>query len=407
MTEFPSYITYSSVFSRDSVIISLSIAALNGLSTLGCDIQNTYLTALCHKKIWTAAGSEFGSEAGKNMLVVRALYVLKFSGAAFRDFLVEALYDLGYKSSVAYPDVWMRPSIKEKDGLKYWEYVLLYLDYVLCISDKPIHTMKGIQSNFKLKDDKVDKTDVYLSAEPSTMDNEQWSECWAMLSDKYCAAMVKNFEDTLAKKFLRLTTKCNLPTKHSYRSEMDCTGDLKVDGLQWYQELIGSLSWEVDIGRFDILLQTAILSKHLALPRESHLEQVLNIVRYLKTRNKLQFLFDSGYPATNEKLFKKYDWFDIYRDLEEAIPLTMPEARRHGVIVTCFLDDNHGGILKDQKSQKGVLIFINKAPIYWYITSQTMVEASTLGAELSVMNTAVEMIETLRYKLSISGIPVE
>ena len=96
------------------------------------------------------------------------------------------------------------------------------------------------------------------------MDNENGDKLWAMSSGKYCAAMVNNVEYNLAKKDLMLPTKCNLPTKHGYRPEMDCTGDLKADGLQFYQELIGSLCWAVDIIRVDILLETAILSNHLA-----------------------------------------------------------------------------------------------------------------------------------------------
>ena len=87
-----------------------------------------------------------------------------------------------------------------------------------------------------------------------------------MLYDRYCAAVVKNVEDTLSKKGLRLPTKCNLPTKHGYRPDMDCTGELKADGLHFYQELISSLRWDVEISRVDILLETDILSKHLALP---------------------------------------------------------------------------------------------------------------------------------------------
>ena len=83
---------------------------------------------------------------------------------------------------------------------------------------------------------------------------------------------------------------------------------------------------------------------------------------------KLRLLFDSGYPTTNEKLFKKNDWLNFYRGAEEATRPNMPEARGHGAGVTCFVDDNHGGNLKDQKIQTGVLIFINKAPIYWYST---------------------------------------
>ena len=108
---------------------------------------------------------------------------------------------------MADPDVWLMPAIKEKDGFKYWEYVLCYVDDVLCINKNLMHTMKGIQSKFKLKDDNMEKPGVYLSADLSTMDNEKGDEFWAMLSDKYCADMVKNVEDNLAKKGLRLLAK--------------------------------------------------------------------------------------------------------------------------------------------------------------------------------------------------------
>ena len=121
-----------------------------------------------------------------------------------------------------------------------------------------------------------------------------------MLSDMYCADMFQNVEENLKKKGLRLPMKCNLPNKHGYRPEIDCTCELKSDGLQWYQELIGFLRWPVEIIRVDILLETAILSKHLALPCEGHLEQVLHIVGYLKRRMKLRLLFDSRYPTTDE-----------------------------------------------------------------------------------------------------------
>ena len=99
------------------------------------------------------------------------MYGLKSSGAAFRAFLAEALYDLVYKYSVVDPDVWLRPAIKQQDGFKYREYVLCYVDDVLCIRENKIHTMKGIQSKFKLKDEKMEKTNVYLGAELFIMDN--------------------------------------------------------------------------------------------------------------------------------------------------------------------------------------------------------------------------------------------
>ena len=49
-TKTPAALTYSSVVSRDSVRIALTIAALNDLKVLSCDIQNAYLTAKCREK---------------------------------------------------------------------------------------------------------------------------------------------------------------------------------------------------------------------------------------------------------------------------------------------------------------------------------------------------------------------
>ena len=58
-TTAPASIKYSSVVSRDSVRIALTIAVLNDLDILACDIQNAYLTALCRENIWTKTGPDF------------------------------------------------------------------------------------------------------------------------------------------------------------------------------------------------------------------------------------------------------------------------------------------------------------------------------------------------------------
>ena len=138
-----------------------------------------------------------------------------------------------------------------------------------------------------------------------------------------------------------------------------------------------------------------MLSKHLALPREGYLEQVLHIVGYLKSHKKLCLLFDSSYPKVKENWFTKYDWHDFYRDASEPIPHNMPEARGYDVIITIFDDANHAGDKSDGKSQTEVLIFVNKAPIHWYSKKQNTVKSSTFGAEFCAMRTVVNMIEGL------------
>ena len=50
------------------------------------------------------------------MILIRDLYVLKSSRSAYKSMLSETLLDLGYKTSIADMDVWMKPKTKPKTG---------------------------------------------------------------------------------------------------------------------------------------------------------------------------------------------------------------------------------------------------------------------------------------------------
>ena len=94
--------------------------------------------------------------------------------------------------------------------------------------------MKGIQEKFKLKWYKIENLDMYLGAELSKMANVDGQECWAMSSDKYCMIAVTNVEYFLYKRALRLPPKCATIIRCDYCTDMYVTGDLRVDGVQWY-----------------------------------------------------------------------------------------------------------------------------------------------------------------------------
>ena len=111
-TEAPASITYSSVVSRDSVKLAFLIAALNDLDILACDIGNAYLNAPCREKIWFKAGRECGADMGKVMIITRALYGLKSSGASWRAMLSKSILEMGFQSSIVDPDVYLRRNNK-------------------------------------------------------------------------------------------------------------------------------------------------------------------------------------------------------------------------------------------------------------------------------------------------------
>ena len=71
--------------------------------------------------------------------------------------------------------------------------------------------------------------------------------------------------------------KFRTPMSTSYHPSEDVTKELNVEGVQFYQEMIGILRLAVEIGRVDILLEVSLLSSHLALPRIGHLQAVYHI----------------------------------------------------------------------------------------------------------------------------------
>jgi hypothetical protein len=192
-----------------------------------------------------------------------------------------------------------------------------------------------------------------------------------------------------------------------YRPELETSPELKSNGIQLYQELIGVLRWAVELGRVDVLLEVALLSTYMAMPREGHLQQLYRIFGYFKIYPKRKIAFDFNNPQINERMFKKYDWYDFYRDAEEAIPTDLPTPRGNPMSTHCFVDASHGSDRATRRSQTGILIFCNKAPIAWHSKRQNTVEASTFGSEFQAMKNAVEMIEALRYKLRMFGVPLD
>ena len=188
---------------------------------------------------------------------------------------------------------------------------------------------------------------------------------------------------------------------------MDTTPELKADGLQWYQELIGTLRWACEIGRVDILLETTLMASYSAMPRLGHLENVLHIFGYLKSHKKFKLCFDCSCPQFPPNKFKEYEWEDFYKGVREDIPIDPPTPRGRFVSTTMFVDASHANDKKSRRSHTGILIFLNKAPIHWYSKKQPTVEVSTFGAEFVAMRIGVELVKALRYKLRMFGIPIE
>ena len=191
MTEVTSTtVTYASVVLRESVRIALTLAALNDLEVKTADIENDYLTAPIGEKIWCKLGPEFGDDAGKRAIIVRALYGLKSAGASFRNHLADCMRHLGWESCKADQDLWFKPEVRKEDNFQYYAYCLLYVDDILMVHHAGVKALKEIDHFFKTKDGSIGDPEFYFGSKirPITLPNGVTA--WGMSASKYIQAAV-------------------------------------------------------------------------------------------------------------------------------------------------------------------------------------------------------------------------
>lgn len=387
----------------------VGISNISGLDeVIMFDVGNAYLNASTTEKLYTVAGTEFGEDKGKTLIIRKALYGLKSSGAAYRKHFAESLTQMGFKPCYADNDVWMRPATKA-DGNRYYEYILTYVDDCLVVSQEPTaitETLKGPEHNYRLKDE--GPPERYLGARIGRYDISG-TKTWYMSADLYLKKAIDEVErrwGNLSKLFSR--TSLDVPAPSDFHPEVDESRVLGDDDVQLFQSYVGILRWAVELGRVDLAHVTGVMARFAACPRAGHLTALLRAFAYCKKHIESKLVFDPMIKDYSDIKWVEDDWSQFYPDTNgESIPLNMPEPRGAKVHVSLFCDAAHATCLVTRRSTTGIVIFVNGAPIIWYSKRQNTIETSTFGSEFVALKIAVELNEGLRYKLRMMGIPLD
>jgi hypothetical protein len=95
--------------------------------------------------------------------------------------------------------------------------------------------------------------------------------------------------------------------------------------------------------------------------------------------------------------FLQYNWTKFYGNVEEAIPVDMPEPLGKDVGVHMMCDSDHAGDKRTRCSCTGFPIFCNMALIDWVSKKQATIETSVFGAEFVPMKHGIEKLVGLCY----------
>jgi hypothetical protein len=158
----------------------------------------------------------------------------------------------------------------------------------------------------------------------------------------------------------------------------------------------------VEVGKFDIYVKVAILSKGLAYPCQGHMEAVFDILAYLWKYKQSKLAFNDACVNWGNK-FQAVDWKGFYPVASELIPPNVPESCGKCIKLNCFVVADHNGKRVTWQSNHCVLLFQCSAPIMWYSKRQNKVETPTFRAEFIAAKTPTEKFQALQYKLHMMG----
>ena len=98
------------------------------------------------------------------------------------------------------------------------------------------------------------------------------------------------------------------PMIASYRPELYVTPELDPIMAAYYMSLIGILQWIVELGRVDIYLEVFMMSSHMDLPKEGHIEQLFHMFSYLSKYHNTEMVFDPSDPVIDGSKYQSRYW---------------------------------------------------------------------------------------------------
>ena len=140
------------------------------------------------------------------------------------------------------------------------------------------------------------------------LENDQ--KCWAFGSKKYVEESVQNVLNYLKKRGEGLAAKSMTPMTNGYCPEIDITPEFGTEDSAYFHSLIGVLRRIVDLCSIDINVEVSMLSPHLVLPREGHMQELLHIFTYRKKQLNSEMVFDPSEPDIVMNFFQRLDCSD-------------------------------------------------------------------------------------------------
>ncbi len=120
------------------------------------------------------------------------------------------------------------------------------------------------------------------------------------------------------------------------KPELSVSHELLPEHVLYYQSPMGIIvRGMIELGRVNKSTEVSMLSLHMALPHQGHLEEALHVVPIITP--KLKVVYGSNCLPIDTMIFQVCDWREFYGEVEESISPNAPEAIGRAANLCCLL----------------------------------------------------------------------
>ena len=140
--------------------------------------------------------------------------------------------------------------------------------------------------------------------------------------------------------------------------------------------------------------------------RQGHLEEVLQVMSYLKFKHNFTQAFYPSYLNIYQSNFGEGDCTNFYKDAVEHISPNTPLPKGKEMDLHMLIDSNHAGSKQTRRYRTEFMMHMNMSLINWYSKKESAVETLVFGADFVAMKVGVDALHNIQYKLRMMGILV-
>ncbi len=101
-----------------------------------------------------------------------------------------------------------------------------------------------------------------------------------------------------------------------------------------------------------------MLSSHIALLHQEHLEAAPQVMLYLLLQHNLHLCMDPTYWTIDGTQFPMFEWSDFYGEVKEPIPPNLRDTIGKLVDLHMFVNSDHAGDQNTHQSHSGFPIYL-------------------------------------------------